>query len=68
MVATFGVLGGGSVVALLRGIDRSAPTFETDRAFVTMNGRRVGPGTRSNAEAKAIARWLNGGGYLALTG
>jgi hypothetical protein len=66
-VAAFGVLGGGSTVALLRRIDGNAPTFGADRAFVTMNGRHVGPPTRSNAEAQTVARWLNGGGYRALT-
>lgn len=64
--ATVGVLGGGSFGTLLRGTDRGGTVFGTDRSFVTMNGRRVGPRTGSGNEAQAVAGWLNDGGYLDL--
>ena len=64
-IAPLGVLGG--TVAAVQWIqDRREPTFGTDRAFVTMNGNRVGPETHSDARARAIAKWLNAGGARAL--
>ena len=66
-IATVGVIGGGSFVTLLRGIDRGGPVFGADRSFVTMDGRRVGPRTGSSDEAQLIAGWLNDGGYGDLT-
>lgn len=66
-IATVGVIGGGSFVTILRGIDRGGPVFGADRSFVTMNGRRVGPRAGSSDEAQLIAGWLNNGGYDDLT-